>query len=598
MPDSVRIGCWAAFWGDTRTAARQILDGAEVDYLVSDYLSEITMALLARARSKDPAAGFVKDAVRVLAPLLSDIHERGIKIVTNAGALNPAACARAFEEAADAAGLSLRVAAVEGDDLTPRLDEVLGREPTDMFTGEKVPSDVMTLNAYLGARPIAAALAAGADIVVTGRCVDSAVVLGPLLHEFGWSDTDYDLLSAGTLAGHVIECGPQCTGGNFTDWTLVPGWEDMGFPVIECRADGTATVTKPHGTGGLVTCGSVSEQILYEIGDPGAYVMPDVVCDWRNVTLEQEGVDRVHISGARGSAPPSTYKTTATYADGFRVMTTAMFAGVDAAGKARRTAHALIARVERLLAEAGHAPLLESSVEVVGAGDAFGDEHRHDAATEAVVKIGARHVDKAALEIFSTEYAPMALVAQGMTGFFAGRPGVAPSIAVFHVLVEKSVVPVQFRIGDDVQAVEVSDDYASQTPRTPPLENIDAPDVPGFTVPLRRIAYARSGDKGNQANIGLIARHPEFARIIREQVSSERVARFFEHYLEGKVRRWDLPGLSAVNYLLDDVLGGRGGTSTLRYDPQGKSYGAMLLEMPVTVPAEWDANGLLAGVST
>ena len=298
-----------------------------------------------------------------------------------------------------------------------------------MFTGEPVPSDVMTLNAYLGARPIAAALGAGADIVVTGRCVDSAVVLGPLLHEFGWKDTDYDLLSAGSLAGHIVECGPQCTGGNFTDWTSVPGWDDMGFPIIECRADGTATVTKPEGTGGLVSCGSVSEQILYEIGDPGAYIMPDVVCDWRNVKLEQEGPDRVSVSGARGSAPPSTYKMTATHADGFRVMATAMFAGVDAAGKARRTGHALIARVERLLKEAGHAPLLESSVEVVGAGDTFGDEHRHDDATEAVVKIGARHADKAALEILSMEYAPMALVAQGMTGFFAGRPGVAPSIA-------------------------------------------------------------------------------------------------------------------------------------------------------------------------
>ncbi len=595
MPNTVSIGCWAAFWGDTRGAAEQILGRAEVDYLVSDYLSEITMALLARARSKDPDAGFVKDAVTVLAPLLEQIHARGIKVVTNAGALNPAACARAFEEAAEVAGVSLRIAAVEGDDLTPRLEDVLATEPTDMFTGEPVPSNLMTMNAYLGARPVAAALGAGADIVVTGRCVDSAVVLGPLLHEFGWKDTDYDLLSAGSLAGHIVECGPQCTGGNFTDWASVPGWEDMGFPIIECRADGTATVTKPEGTGGLVSVGSVGEQILYEIGDPGAYVMPDVVCDWRGVTLEQEGPDRVAISGARGSAPPSTYKTTATYVDGFRVMTTAMFAGVDAAGKARRTGHALIARVERLLEAGGHEPLLESSVEVVGAGDTLGEAHRNDAATEAVVKIGARHADKAALEIFSTEYAPMALVAQGMTGFFAGRPRVAPSIAVFHVLLGKSEVPAQFRIGDDVHAVEVSSEYAPETPRTPPLDDVPSSSPSGVTVPLRQIAYARSGDKGNQANIGLMARRPEFASIIHEQVGAERVAGFFAHYLDGPVRRWDLPGLSAVNYLLDGVLGGRGGTSTLRYDPQAKSYGAMLLELPVTVPAEWEASGLLAG---
>lgn len=595
MSDTVRIGCSAAFWGDSRMAAAQILHGAEVDYLVSDYLSEITMALLARARAKDPDAGFVKDAVDVLGPLLPEIHRRGIKVVTNAGALNPAACARAFEEAAQAQGVELKVAAIEGDDLTGDLEAVLAGEPRDMFSGDPLPPEPMTVNAYLGARPIATALDAGADIVVTGRCVDSAVVLGPLMHEFGWSDSEYDLLSAGTLIGHVVECGPQCTGGNFTDWAAVPGWDDMGFPIAECRADGTATITKPEGTGGLVSVPTVSEQILYEIGDPGAYLMPEVSCDWRDVHLAEEGPHRVLVSGARGSAPPSTYKATATHADGYRVMTTAMFAGVDAAGKARRVGQALIARVERLIADAGHEPLLESSVEVIGAGDTFGPDHRHDTAREAVVKIAARHREKAALEIFSVEFAPMALVAQGMTGFFAGRPRVAPSIGVFHLLVDKASLTVQVRMGGDVHVVDVDTEGAGEVTRTPPLEDGPASLAPtaGLTVPLRRLAYGRSGDKGNQANIGLIARRPEFAPIIREQVTAARVASFFAQYLGGAVTRWELPGLSAVNYLLDDVLGGRGGTSTLRYDPQAKSYAAMLLELPVTVPAEWDGDGLL-----
>ena len=201
MRESVRLGCWAAFWGDTSTAVDQILDGSEVDYLVSDYLSEITMALLARARQRDPEAGFVPDAVRVIAPRLAEIRTRGIKVITNAGALNPVACAQAFRDAAEAAGVTLRVAAIEGDDLMPQLDALRDAGAADMFTGEPLPDTPMTMNAYLGARPIAAALAAGADIVVTGRSVDSSVVLGPLMHEFGWQDTDYDLLSAGTLAG-------------------------------------------------------------------------------------------------------------------------------------------------------------------------------------------------------------------------------------------------------------------------------------------------------------------------------------------------------------------------------------------------------------
>jgi hypothetical protein len=597
MADSVRLGCWAAFWGDTSTAVDQILDGAEIDYLISDYLSEITMALLARARAKDPAAGFVPDAIRVLAPRLKEIHARGIKVVTNAGALNPAAAAAAFREAAAAAGVELKVAAVLGDDLSPQVDAILGSNPTDMFTGEALPSKPMTVNAYLGARPIAAALDAGADIVVTGRAVDSAVALGPLLHEFGWKDDDYDLLSAGTLAGHVVECGPQCTGGNFTDWDTVPGWEDMGFPVAECFPDGTAIISKPRDTGGLVTPATIGEQIVYEIGDPGAYVMPDVLCDWRDVKLEAVGENKVKVSGARGSQPPSTYKVTATHLNGYRCMTTAMFSGLDAAAKARRAGQALIARTERMIAAAGHAPLTDTSVEVIGAGDTFGPERRHDAATEAVVKIGVRHPERAALETFALEFAPMALVAQGMTGFFAGRPRVAPSIEVYHLLVGKSSLDVSILLDADGAPVPVAIAPGAAAAALGTPELAEAPAAPAgvgaFTVPLRRLAYARSGDKGNNANIGVIARRPEFAEVIAAQLTTARVAAFFSQYLEGGVKRWALPGLNAINFVLEGALGGRGGTSTLRYDPQGKSFGAMLLEVPIEVPASWDADGLL-----
>ena len=602
MRDPVRLGCWAAFWGDTTAAVDQILDGADVDYLVSDYLSEITMALLARARAKDPDAGFVPDALRVLAPRFRDIEERGIKIVTNAGALNPAACARAFAAAAAEAGTSLRVAAVEGDDLTGQLKELRAAGARDMFTGEPLPENPMTMNAYLGGRPIAQALAAGADIVITGRSVDSSIVLGPLMHEFGWTDEDYDLLSAGTLAGHIIECGPQCTGGNFTDWDRVPGWDDMGYPIAECHADGTAIISKPDGTGGLITPATIAEQILYEIGDPGAYVMPDVVCDWREVKLEQVGPGRVRSSGATGSRPPTTYKVTATHADGYRVMTNAMFAGLDAAGKARRAGEALAARAETLIAKAGYGPLTECSIEVVGGGDLHGPEHRDDAATEAVVKIGVRHPEKAALDIFALEYAPMALVAQGMTGFFGGRPRVAPAIGVYHLLVEKSSVPVTVRIGEDVSAVDVSPGDPGVSIGTPELPDAPEPgslgSPNGYSVPLRRLAFARSGDKGNNANIGVIARRPEFVEVIAQQVTAERVRRHFAQYVEGDVHRWLMPGLGALNFVLESALGGRGGTSTLRYDPQGKSFAATLLEIPILVPAEWDRDGMLTGADS
>jgi Acyclic terpene utilisation family protein AtuA len=584
MKDVVRIGCFAAFWGDRPGAIQDILDGAQVDYLVADYLSEITMALLARARAKDPEAGFVADAVATLVPVLAEVAGRGIKVVTNAGALNPAACARALRAAVAEAGLTLRVAAVEGDDLLPRAAEVLAGSPTDMVTGAAVPDGPGSLNAYLGARPIAAALAAGADIVITGRCVDAAVVLGPLMHEFGWKDDEYDLLSAGSLVGHIVECGPQCTGGNVTDWAEVPGWENMGYPVAECFPDGTAVITKPAGTGGLVTPATVGEQVLYEIGDPGAYLMADVTCDWREVTLVQDGPDRVRASGARGRAATTTYKVTATHVVGYRALTTAMFAGAGAAGKARRMAEALLARTARLAESRGLGALSETSIEVVGAGDVLGSG-RDDTAAEAVVKIGVAGPDQATLELFSREFAGFALVAQGMTGVFAGRPRVAPAIAVHHLLADKAATPVTVVLDDETFTVEIAPGSPAAVISTPVLDE-RAPGDTGEDVPLLRIATGRSGDKGNLANIGLIARGPELAAVLQEQVTAERVAAFFAHVLHGTVRRWAMPGLGAINIVLNEVLGGTGGTSTLRYDPQGKSYAAMLLTMPVRVPKE------------
>ena len=595
MKDVVRLGCFAAFWGDTRAAMHDILDGAEVDYLVADYLAEITMALLARARAKDPEAGFVGDAIATIVPVLPEIAERGIKVVTNAGALNPAAAARAMRAAAEEAGVSLIVAAVEGDDLLPQLDRVQAQGPTDMTTGESLPVEVGSLNAYLGARPVAAALAAGADVVITGRGVDAAVVLGPLMYEFGWKDDEYDLLAAGTLVGHLVECGPQVTGGNVTDWESVPGWDRMGYPVAECHPDGTAVITKPSGTGGLVTPATVGEQALYEIGDPGAYLMADVTCDWREISLAQDGPDRVRVSGARGAAPTTTYKATATSVVGHRALTSAMFAGAGAGGKARRMATALLARTERLLADAGHLALAETSVEVVGTGDVMG-RPADDTATEVVVKIGVRHDEKVALEIFAREFASFALVAQGMTGVYAGRPRVAPAIAVHNVLVDKGLVCAQVLLGDDEQdlPVDVAPGDPSAVTATPVLPE-DAPTAESgtVTVSLSEVAVGRSGDKGDLANIGLLVRRPEFTRVLHEQVSAARVREFFAHLGPGAVRRWAVPGLDGINIVIDDVLGGRGGTSTLRYDPQGKGYAAMLLTMPVQVPAR-SVDGAIA----
>jgi hypothetical protein len=290
--DTVRIGCASAFWGDTSAGAEQLVRRGDIDFLVFDYLAEITMSLLARARVRTPELGYVPDFIDALAPLLQEIKQCGLRIVSNAGGINPHAAAAALRGRAAEAGIALHIAVVTGDDLTDRTAEIRAAGVKEMFSGAPMPEKLTTMNAYLGAQPIATALDRGADVVITGRCVDSAVVLGPLVHAFGWSWTDYDRLAQGSLAGHLLECAAQVTGGLFTDWRDVPGWDDMGMPIAECGADGSFVVSKPSGTGGLVSPLSVGEQMLYEIGDPGSYILPEVVCDFRAVTMASCGPDQ------------------------------------------------------------------------------------------------------------------------------------------------------------------------------------------------------------------------------------------------------------------------------------------------------------------
>ncbi|HEE6447701.1 TPA: DUF1446 domain-containing protein [Acinetobacter baumannii] len=585
----VKIGCASGFWGDTNTAAFQLVHLTDINYLVFDYLSEITMSIMAKAKMVEPKHGYALDFVsRVMAPLLKKIAEKKIKVISNAGGVNPLACRDALQKIIKEYGLDLKVAVVLGDDLLPKHEQLKSQNIQEMFSGEALPEQVASSNAYLGAVAIRDALDLGADIVITGRVVDSAVVLAPLLHEYQWPLDDYDKLAQGSLAGHVIECGAQCTGGNFTDWQLVQGFDNMGFPVVEVSEDGSFVVTKPQGTGGLVSTATVAEQIVYEIGNPQAYLLPDVIADFSHVHLEQVGEHRVRVTGAKGQAPTTQYKVSATYPDGYRVLVSFLIAGREAPQKAQVIADAILTKCERVLAMRSVPPFSEKSVEILGIESTYGDHAKTLNSREVVVKIAVKHMFKEACMFFASEIAQASTgMAPALAGIVGGRPKASPVIKLFSFLIDKNQLNIEIDFEGKRYLIEIPQGVSTE--QLPTLTAGENAVYQGdeIEVPLIEIAHARSGDKGNHSNIGVIARKADYLPWIRAALTEQSVASYMQHVLDaekGRVIRYELPGLNALNFMLENALGG-GGVASLRIDPQGKAFAQQLLDMPVKVPA-------------
>ncbi len=588
IPQSIKIGGACGFWGDSGLGTEQLLKVPGIQYITYDYLAELTLAIMAGMRMKNPEHGYALDFIDLMKRALPAAKSKGIKIIANAGGLNPAGCAAALQQAMTEAGHTIRIGVVSGDDATITLGQLRkdGVELRDQHSGQAAPPFFLTANAYLGAFPIAAALDAGADIVITGRVVDSAMVLGALVHEYRWQTTDLDQLAQGSLAGHIVECGAQATGGLFTDWQRVPDWANIGYPIVEVAADGSFELSKPEGTGGLVNKAVATEQLLYEIHDPANYALPDVVCDFTTVNIEETGPSRVRIDGATGKAPSDQYKVCATYPEGFRCIGMLSIVGFDAQAKARRTGEAILERTRAMFKRQGLADYTRTSIEIIGSETDLGPHAQVQLGHEAMMRIAITHSDKKAAAIFSREIAPAGTsYAPGTSGNFGmGRPNVTPLVKMFSCFVPKHMQTAVVKLGGECigyqepEHPKPSVDIPHSAEKS--LDNIS---IPGELLgkPLIEIAHGRSGDKGDTSNVGIVARKPEYWPLLRHLLRPENVKNYLAHLVKGEVHTFELPQVQAFNLVMKEALDG-GGMTSMRNDPLGKGMAQVLLNMKIT----------------
>jgi hypothetical protein len=608
----LRVANCSGFYGDRLSAAREMVEGGPIDVLTGDWLAELTMLLLAKSRDRG-GPGYARTFLSQLEQVLGTCLERGTKIVSNAGGLDPAGCADAVRELARRAGLAPRVAHVEGDDLLERLGGLMaaGHDLANTDTGERLADagvTPLTASAYLGGLPIAEALRLGADVVVTGRVTDAALVVGPGMWRFGWSGDDLDALAGAVAAGHIIECGCQATGGNYAFFGEVPGLAEAGFPLAELAADGSAVITKHPGTGGLVSIGTVTAQLLYEIAGP-RYANPDVVARFDTILLEQQGPDRVLVDGCRGEPPPADLKVAINYAGGYRNTMILAIQGLDVAAKAELAQQAIWARVP-----GGRPAFDEVSVELVGSDPALlritvldGDRIKAGRMfSAAVIETALASYpglfsltppgDASSYGVYWPAFVPASVVttrvlidgAQAWAGPARAQPSDRPGqerpgmAAPAPGLAEPASGPA-------IPAAPVAPTMppappAPATPAAPATSGAPVPAPAGTVrVPLGVLAGARSGDKGGNANVGVWVRTPEAYAWLAEYLTTERLAELVPSTAGLVIERYRLPNLLALNFVVVGLLG-RGLAASTRLDAQAKALGEELRAAAADIP--------------
>lgn len=588
---SIRIGNAGGYWGDDPKAlARQIL-GGQLDYVTMDFLAEVTMSIMQKQRAKDPSLGYARDFVAMLDGILPEMMQKKVKVITNAGGVNPISCAKAIQEVAKKKNLSPKIVILYGDDILEQLPELhkQGHAFENMESQakfESVQDRIESANIYFGATSVVEALKLNPDIILTGRVTDTGITLAPMIHHFAWEWTDWDKLAAGIVAGHILECGSQSTGGNFTDWQAVKSFDEIGYPIVEVFEDGTFHVTKHKKTGGLVSVDTVREQLFYEMGNPKAYLTPDVVADFSTIQLEAQGDHVVKVFGVKGMEPTPFYKVSMAYVDGYKVSGSIMICGPDARAKAQKFAEIFWKKLDL--------QFKDTATEYIGWNACHGSLGQDGDAPEIILRLSARGDNYSELRKFSKLIPSLILGGPPGVCVLGGVPQPSQIVSYWPALIDKAAVqPVLYDI-DHSEPIKTmgaltgrykvpeSDQGAWSTEQnTAKLEGLLNKE--GTT--LEKICLARSGDKGDSVNIGLIARSSLAYQFIQQNITAEYIKNLFQEFCLGKVVRYDLDNMQGLNFLLEESLGG-GGTASLRVDAQGKTFAQALLRQKMNIPQD------------
>lgn len=595
--DLIRIGNAGGYWGDDPQALERQVNGRKLDYISIDFLAEITMSIMKKQKNMDPELGYARDFIPMLRPVLPKLLKNRTTLITNAGGINPESCARAIAALGKELGVEPKIAVVKGDDILDKIENLVSDKVTlnNMETGEsfsQVKSRIEAANVYFGAAPVVEALKWNPDIVITGRVTDTGITLAPMIYEFGWSLSDWDKLAQGIVAGHILECGTQATGGNFTDWQQIPTFEMVGFPIVEVEPTGQFTVTKHENSGGLVSVDTIREQLFYEMGDPKSYITPDVIADFSSIRLSENGKNRVRVEGVKGFEPTELYKVSMAYEDGFKANGSIIISGPNAAQKAETFAKIFWHRCNKDQFE-------DTSTEFIGLNACHGNLAHSAESSEILLRLGVRAKSKTDVKRFAKQIPSLILSGPPGVAVISGVPKPQTVVSYWPALLPKKLIHPEIELYDNGSFInqktitntatgsfKASDqcDQISRLARIS-LKELKTEYEKADWYALERICLARSGDKGDTANIGVMARTPEAFVFLDQFLTADRIKSYFQDLCHGAVKRYRLENMLGFNFLLEESLGG-GGTKTLRIDAQGKTFAQALLKQKAPISAE------------